>query len=87
MAPCDVSPVEIEELKEDISVLDADLAAVQERVKRLSDDLVAKQADLEAKKPKPDELRRRLEELKRGSGRTEKKPTDSATAGTKKESS
>jgi cell division septation protein DedD len=80
VAPCNVSPVEIEELKEDLTLIDKDLAGVQDRVKRLSDDLAAKQADLDAKKPKPDELRRRLELLKQGSGRTEKKPAEAKPA-------
>jgi len=85
--PCNVSPVEIEELKEDLTLLDKDLAGVQDRVKRLSDDLAAKQADLDTKKPRPAELRRRLELLKQGSGRTEKKPADPKATTPKKESS
>ncbi len=87
VAPCNVSPVEIEELKEDLTVVEKDLAGVQDRVKRLTDDLAAKQADLETKKPRPDELRRRLELLKQGSGRTEKKPAEAKPATPKKESS
>jgi len=72
---CGVSPVEIEELREDVSVIDKDLAVVHERAQALDDELAAKQADLDSKKDKPDELRRRLELLKRGSGRVEKKTT------------
>lgn len=71
---CSVSPIEIEELREDISIIDKDLAGVNERAQQLSDDLAAKQADLDSKKDKPAELRRKLELLKRGSGRIEKKP-------------
>lgn len=70
---CAVSPIEIEELREDISIIDKDLAGVNERAQQLADDLAAKQADLDSKKDKPAELRRRLELLKRGSGRIEKK--------------
>ena len=87
---CNVSPVEIEELREDISVIDKDLAGVHERRQSLEADLAAKQADLDSKKDKPAELRRKLDLLKRGSGRIEKKPADtkkSAAGGAKKESS
>jgi hypothetical protein len=87
VAPCNVSPVEIEELKEDLTLVDKDLAGVQDRVKHLTEDLAAKQADLETKKPKPDELRRRFELLKQGSGRTEKKPAEPKAPTAKKESS
>ncbi|HEX5132055.1 MAG TPA: hypothetical protein VFX92_06170 [Candidatus Krumholzibacteria bacterium] len=76
---CNVSPIEIEELREDISIIDKDLAGVNERAQQLSDDLAAKQADLDSKKDKPAELRRRLAVLKAGSGRIEKKPADAKT--------
>ena len=62
---------------------------------QLADDLAAKQADLNSKKDKPAELRARLELLKRGSGRIEKKKPDTSkpapksgeATGGKKESS
>jgi chromosome segregation ATPase len=92
---CSVSPIEIEELREDIGVIDKDLEGVHDREQQLADDLAAKQADLNSKKDKPAELRARLDLLKRGSGRIEKKKTDDkksapksgATTGGKKESS
>jgi len=92
---CSVSPIEIEELREDIGVIDKDLDGVHEREQQLADDLAAKQADLNSKKDKPAELRARLELLKRGSGRIEKKkadtskpaPTSGDATGGKKESS
>jgi hypothetical protein len=77
---CNVSPIEIEELREDISIIDKDLAGVHERAQGLADDLAAKQADLDSKKDKPAELRRRLDLLKRGSGRIEKKPAETKKA-------
>lgn len=77
---CNVSPIEIEELREDISIIDKDLAGVHERAQALSDDLAAKQTDLDSKKDKPAELRRRLEMLKRGSGRIEKKAPETKKA-------
>jgi chromosome segregation ATPase len=80
---CNVSPVEIEELREDVSVLDKDLAGVHERAQALADELAAKQADLDSKKNKPEELRRRLDLLKRGSGRIEKKTTGKDSKGAK----
>lgn len=91
---CTVSPVEIEELREDVSVVQKNLATARERSDNLTKELAVKQADLEDKKDKPAELRARLEELRRGSGRIEKpKATDSKTApkpaagGVKKEQS
>lgn len=77
---CSVSPVEIEELREDISIIDKDLAGVNERAQALADDLAAKQADLDSKKDKPAQLRARLEQLKRGSGRIEKKAPETKKA-------
>ena len=91
---CNVSPIEIEELREDIAVIDKDLAGVHEREQQLAADLVAKQADLDSKKSKPPELRAKLELLKRGSGRIEKKteskkpaPKSGEATGGNKESS
>jgi septal ring factor EnvC (AmiA/AmiB activator) len=92
---CSVSPIEIEELREDIGVIDKDLSGVHEREQQLADDLAAKQADLNSKKDKPAELRAKLDQLKRGSGRIEKKKpetrkpapkTGDATGGNKESS-
>lgn len=69
---CKVSPVELEELREDISVVQKDLKTAKDRQQQLAADLASKQAALEAKRGTPDELRRRLEAIKKGSGRTEK---------------
>ena len=80
---CAVSPVEIEELREDITVIDKDLGGVHERAQALSDELAAKQADLDSKKDKPADMRRQLDLLKRGSGRIEKKPADTKKAAPK----
>jgi chorismate mutase len=82
---CNVSPIEIEELREDISIIDKDLGGVHERRQQLADELAAKQADLDSKQDKPEALRARLELLKRGSGRIEKK-TDAKKTDTKKDS-
>ena len=77
---CTVSPVEIEELKEDVAGVEKNLATARERKDNLTKELAVKQADLDSKKDKPDELRARLEELRRGSGRVEKpKATDTKT--------
>jgi len=86
---CDVSPIELEELREDITVQDKDLAGVREREAALKKELATKQADLDAIKPKPDELRKRLEQVKRGSGRVDKPKAPAATEkpAEKKESS
>ncbi len=69
---CNVSPVEIEELREDVAAVEKNLATAQERSDNLAKELAAKQADLDSKKGKPDELRARLEAMRKGSGRLEK---------------
>jgi len=69
---CKISPVELEELREDIANLQADLKKQHDREAELTADLAAKKADLEAKRSKPDELRAQLEQVKRGAGKTEK---------------
>jgi chromosome segregation ATPase len=72
---CEVSPVELEELREDIAVLEKDLKAARDRAAQLTSELAAKKADLEVKRSRPDELRARLEQIRRGSGRIEKPKT------------
>lgn len=90
---CNVSPVEIEELRADVKAVQANLATARERRDNLTKELATKQADLDSKKGKPDELRARLEALRRGSGRTDKskaapsKTTKPASTSTKKEQS
>ncbi len=69
--PCTVSPVNIEETREDVKILEKDLIAARERAKQLSEELAAKKATLDAKKGQPEELRKKVEELKKGSGRGE----------------
>ena len=73
---CKVSPVELEELREDIAVLQKDLQSARDREAQLAADLAAKKADLETKRGKPAELRAQLEQIRKGSGRTEKDKTD-----------
>lgn len=69
LPPCNVSPVEIEETREDVKLLEKDLVEAKGRAKKLSDELAAKQAELDEKKDKPEKLRKKLKELKKGSGR------------------
>ena len=69
---CQLSPVELEELREDIAVLQKDLKTAKDREAQLSADLATKKADLESKKGKPAELRAQLDQVKRGAGKTEK---------------
>jgi chromosome segregation ATPase len=76
-----VSPVELEELREDVSVLQKDLKTARDRQQQLTTELAAKRADLESKRDKPDELRSRLEQLKRGSGRQEKPKNEEGKGG------
>ena len=57
--------------REDVKLLEKDLVVARDRAKKLSADLASKKAELNGKKDKPDELRRKLEELKKGSGRHE----------------
>ncbi len=69
---CKVSPVELEELREDIAQLQKDLKIARDRETQLTADLAAKQADLETKRSKPAELRAQLDMVKKGAGKTEK---------------
>jgi hypothetical protein len=71
--PCTVSPINIEETREDVKILEKDLVAARIRAKELREELAAKKAELDGKKDKPKELRGKVEELKKGSGRDEKK--------------
>jgi septal ring factor EnvC (AmiA/AmiB activator) len=75
--PCTVSPIDIEETREDVKILDRDLTAAKARAKQLSDELAKKKAELDSKKDRPGELRKKLKELEKGSGRDkEEKDTD-----------
>ena len=69
--PCTVSPINIEETREDVKILDRDLAAAKARARELSDELAQKKAELDSKKDKPAELRKKLDDLQKGSGRHE----------------
>lgn len=74
--PCTVSPIEIEETREGVKLLEKDLVEARAKAKELSDELAAKQAEYDSKKDKPEELRKKLEELKKGSGRGEEDKKD-----------
>lgn len=80
--PCTVSPIDIEETREDVKILDKDLVAAKARAKKLSDELAQKKAELERQKDKPGELRKKLDDLKKGSGRgdDQKKDDDKESA-------
>ena len=80
---CNISPVELEELREDIAVLQKDLKTAKDREAQLTADLATKKADLETKKAKPPELRAQLDAVKKGAGKTEKakEPKDAAKKG------
>ncbi|HET6462351.1 MAG TPA: hypothetical protein VFH33_01000 [Candidatus Krumholzibacteria bacterium] len=69
---CKISPVELEELREDIAQLQKDLKTARDRETQLTADLAAKQADLATKRGKPAELRAQLDQVKKGAGKTEK---------------
>jgi len=70
--PPTVSPVEIEETREDIKILEKDLATARSRAQALTTELNAKKADLDGKKDKPAKLKKKLKNLKKGSGRDDK---------------
>jgi len=80
---CNVSPVEIEELRVELAGVQKNLATARERSDNLDKELATKQADLASKKGKPDELRARLEALRKGSGRNEKAKADPKATTTK----
>jgi peptidoglycan hydrolase CwlO-like protein len=67
--PCTVSPIEIEETREDVKSLDASLEQAKERVRSLQDKLSEKQKEYETKKDKPADLKKKVGELEKGSGR------------------
>ena len=79
--PCTVSPVEIEETREHVGILEKDLATARDRAKQLRDELAAKQAELASKKDKPGELSKKVDELKKGSGRDDEKKDGDADEG------
>ncbi len=74
--PCPVTPIHIEETREDVKVLERDLAAARDRADKLKTELEEKKARLEERKDKPDELRKKLDELKKGSGRSDEEKSD-----------
>ncbi|MFH1755848.1 MAG: hypothetical protein ABIA59_09115 [Candidatus Latescibacterota bacterium] len=74
--PCPVTPIHIEETREDVKILERDLAASRDRADKLKAELEEKKARLEERKDKPEELREKLEELKKGSGRGEEEKSD-----------
>jgi peptidoglycan hydrolase CwlO-like protein len=67
--PCTVSPIEIEETREDVKNLDKSLQEAKEKVQALQSKLAEKQKEYDQKKDKPAELRKKVEELEKGSGR------------------
>lgn len=69
--PSSVSPVDIEETREDVKILEKDLVAARARAQKLSAELTAREAEREEKKDKPEEMRKKLADLKKGSGRVE----------------
>ncbi len=71
--PCTVSPIEIEETRADTKDLDKNLEEARKRAKKLETRLAAKKKEFEKKKDVPAKLRKKLDELKKGSGRDEKK--------------
>ena len=75
--PCPVTPIHIEETREDEKVLERDLTAARDRADKLKSELDEKKAKLEERKDKPDELRQKLEELKKGSGRGDEEKSES----------
>jgi len=74
--PSSVSPVDIEETREDVKILEKDLIAARDRAKKLNAELAAREAEYAEKKDKPDELRKKLKELKKGSGRVDSNRRD-----------
>jgi len=69
--PGSVSPVDIEETREDVKILEKDLVAARDRAQKLSAELAAREAEHKEKKDKPEEMRKKLADLEKGSGRVE----------------
>ncbi len=66
-----VSPVDIEETREDVKIVEKDLVAARARAQKLSAELAERAPAREEKKDKPEEMRKKLADLKKGSGRVE----------------
>ena len=69
--PCTVSPVDIEETREEVKIVEKNLVEARSRASELREELARKRAELNAKKDKPPELRKKVEKLQKGSGRHE----------------
>jgi peptidoglycan hydrolase CwlO-like protein len=67
--PCTVSPIEIEETREDHKNLDKSLQEANGKAQDLQRQLTEKQKEHDSKKDEPAVLQKKLEELKKGSGR------------------
>jgi hypothetical protein len=67
--PCETSLVELDETRLDAETYEAEAAETGARVADLEKRLADKQAEIDAIKDKPEELEKKVHELKKGSGR------------------
>lgn len=67
--PCPVGPEVVNKAQHDTQKVESDLAAATAEREKLQKELSDKQAQLDQLKGKPEELRKKLEALKKGSGR------------------
>jgi peptidoglycan hydrolase CwlO-like protein len=67
--PCDTSLVTLDETRLDAETYEQEAAETGKRVDDLQSRLDSKRADIDAIKDKPDELEKKVYELKKGSGR------------------
>ncbi len=67
--PCPVAPEVVKQSQAETAKVESDLAEATAERQRLEKELSEKQARLSELRGKPDELKKKLEALKRGSGR------------------
>jgi septal ring factor EnvC (AmiA/AmiB activator) len=67
--PCPVTPGAVKQAQAETEKFQSEQAATEAEIEELEKELAAKQAELEQLRGKPEELEKRLEELKKGSGR------------------
>ena len=67
--PCETSLVTLDETRLDAETYEAEAAETGKRVDDLEERLASKRADIDAIKDKPEELEKKVYEMKKGSGR------------------
>ncbi len=67
--PCPVPPEQVKQAQAETDQVQSELANTDAELEKVQKELTAKQAELQQLQGKPGELEKKLEELKKGSGR------------------